>query len=313
MDSALRFESVSKEYRSLFRRPPFLALNDFSLEVRRGEIFGFLGPNGAGKTTAIHIALGLMFASSGKGMMLGKPFGDARTRRRVGFLAENVSFYNRPAEKLIRFYGELNGVRDPELAQRVKDLLETLELKDVANKSVAKFSRGMLQKMGLAQALVNTPELLILDEPTSALDPSARVAVREILLRARAAGKTVFLSSHLLSEIELICDRIGILRRGKLVRLGSVPELLESKDEFEISARGVSGVLRGAKPASDGIVRLVVPAAEQRRWIEEIWSKGGEVVSLAPVKRSLEDVFISLTSSDDSATDVPKEKGELAQ
>jgi ABC-2 type transport system ATP-binding protein len=244
--------------------------------------------------------------------MLGKPFGDARTRRRVGFLAENVSFYNRPAEKLIRFYGELNGARDPELAQRVKDLLEVLDLKDVASKPVARFSRGMLQKVGLAQALVNSPELLILDEPTSALDPSARVAVREILLRARAAGKTVFLSSHLLSEIELICDRIGILHRGKLVRLGTVPELLESKDEFEILARGVNGVLRGAKTASDGIVRLVVPAAEQRRWIEEIWNKGGEVVGLAPVKRTLEDVFISLTSGEDVGSEEPKEKRGLA-
>jgi ABC-2 type transport system ATP-binding protein len=310
MDSALQFESVSKEYRSLFRRQPFLALTDFSLEVRRGEIFGFLGPNGAGKTTAIHIALGLMFASSGKGTMLGKPFGEARTRRKVGFLAENVSFYNRPAEKLIRFYGELNGVRDPELAQRVKDLLEVFELRDVAKKQVGKFSRGMLQKVGLAQALVNDPELLILDEPTSALDPSARVAVREVLLKARAAGKTVFLSSHLLSEIELICDRIGILHCGKLVRLGTVQELLESKDEFEILARGVAGGLPGAVTSSDGIVRLVVPAAEQKHLIEEIWSKGGELVGLSPVRRSLEDVFLSLTSGENS--DGTQKKRELA-
>src|SRR5712664_1080594 len=240
MDSALQFESVSKEYRSFFRRPPFLALNDFSLEVRRGEIFGFLGPNGAGKTTAIHIALGLMFASGGKGTMLGKPFGDARTRRRVGFLAENVSFYNRPAEKLIRFYGELNGVRDPELAQRVKDLLEVLDLKDVASKPVAKFSRGMLQKVGLAQALVNSPELLILDEPTSALDPSARVSIRELLLRFRTQGKTIFLSSHLLSEVELVCDRVAILSRGRVVQTGTLSSMLETTDQMEIVAHAIS-------------------------------------------------------------------------
>jgi ABC-2 type transport system ATP-binding protein len=298
MDSVLSFASISKEYRSAIRRKSFVALDGFSLDVKRGEIFGFLGPNGAGKTTAIHIALGLMFASSGQGTMLGNPFGHARTRRRVGFLAENVSFYHRPAEKLIRFYGELNGVTDPILRQRVKDLMEVLDLKDVGNKPVAKFSRGMLQKVGLAQALVNDPELLILDEPTSALDPSARVTVREILLRTKAAGKTVFLSSHLLSEIELICDRIGIIHRGKLVRVGTVPELLESKDEFEISARGVADGLPVGNVVLDGIVRFVVPAAEQRRWIEEIWNRGGQVISVAPVKRSLEDVFLSMTSTE---------------
>jgi ABC-2 type transport system ATP-binding protein len=195
----------------------------------------------------------------------------------------------------------------------VKDLLEVFELKDVAKKPVGKFSRGMLQKVGLAQALVNNPELLILDEPTSALDPSARVAVREVLLKARAAGKTVFLSSHLLSEIELICDRIGILHRGRLVRLGTVSELLESKDEFEILARGMRGASPGANPASDGLVRFVVPAAEQKRLIEEIWSKGGEVVSLTPVKRSLEDVFLSLTSAEGASSDEPGEKRELAR
>lgn len=286
----------------MFRRNRFLALDGFSLEVNRGEIFGFLGPNGAGKTTAIHIALGLMFASGGLGTMLGKPFGHARTRRKVGFLAENISFYHRPAEKLVRFYGELNGVRDPQLAQKVKELLEVLDLKDVGGKPVTKFSRGMLQKVGLAQALVNDPELLILDEPTSALDPSARVAVREILLRARAAGKTVFVSSHLLSEIELICDRIGIIHRGKLVRLGTVPELLESRDESEIIAR-VAADISGGEALADGLKRFRVPATEQRRWIEQIWQSGGEVISVAPVKRTLEDVFLSLTSAETAGND----------
>src|SRR4051794_39204399 len=182
MEAVLQFENLSKEYRDFWRRKSFRALDGFSLEVNRGEIFGFLGPNGAGKTTALHIALGLMFATSGKGSMLGKPFGDARTRRRIGFLAENVSFYRRRATDLIRFYAELNGVRDAELKSRIRDILEVLELQEVGSRPVTKFSRGMLQKVGIAQALVNDPELLILDEPTSALDPSARVAVREILL-----------------------------------------------------------------------------------------------------------------------------------
>ncbi|MCU1284621.1 MAG: ABC-type transport system, ATPase component [Acidobacteriales bacterium] len=301
MDAVLQFENLSKEYRDFWRRKSFRALDGFSLEVDRGEIFGFLGPNGAGKTTALHITMGLTFASSGGGKMLGKPFGDARTRRRIGFLAENVSFYRRKAADLIRFYGELNGVRDQELRSNIKDLLEALDLKEVGRRPVTKFSRGMLQKVGIAQALVNDPELLILDEPTSALDPSARVTVREILLKAKAQGKTVFLSSHLLSEIELICDRVGIIHRGKLVRLGTVSELLESKEEFEILARGVLDSLQG-EPLQDGVVRFVVSAAEQKPSIEAIWSSGGEVLSVTPKKRSLEQLFLSLTSAD-SETD----------
>ena len=285
MVPALEFQNVSKEYRSAFGRNSFRALSDFSLAIQPGEIFGFLGPNGAGKTTAIHIALGLMSPTSGRGTLLDQPFGHARTRRRVGFLAENIAFYHRPAEALVRLYGRLNGVADPLLAQRTKDLLDTLELRDVARKPVSKFSRGMQQRVGLAQALVNDPDLLILDEPTSALDTAGRVTVRELLLRAKAQGKTIFLSSHLLSEVELVCDRIGILHKGRLLRQGTVPELLETRAESEIVARG---------PQGDSTLR--VRNADQRAAIERIWSSGGEVVSVTPVRRSLEDLFLELTA-----------------
>lgn len=295
MPSALEFHSVTKEYRGFWRRTSFLALSDFSLSVQPGEIFGFLGPNGAGKTTAIHIALGLMSPSTGHGQLLGQPFGHARTRRRVGFLAENVSFYHLPAEKLVRLYGRLNGVRDPRLSQKVKDLLDALDLNEVSRKPVSQFSRGMLQRVGLAQAMVNDPELLILDEPTSALDTAGRVTVREMLSRAKSEGKTIFLSSHLLSEIELLCDRIGILHRGKLVRTGTVPELLESREEFDIVARGVPlDVHAGARLDHDQ-VHIRVSASSQREAIEKIWAHRGEVISVTPVRRSLEEVFLELT------------------
>ena len=158
------------------------ALDDFTLQVERGEIFGFLGPNGAGKTTAIHLAMGFMRPTRGKGRMLGEPFGHARTRRRVGFLAENVALYHRRAGRLVRFYGALNGMGGAQLSKRAAEVLEAVNLTDLAGRNVGKFSRGMVQRLGLAQALVNDPELLILDEPTSALDPLARVAVRELLL-----------------------------------------------------------------------------------------------------------------------------------
>lgn len=284
MAAALEFHDLVKEYKGIFQRKAFRALDGFSLTVQPGEIFGFLGPNGAGKTTSLHIALGLVFPSDGGGTLLGRPFGEARARQRVGFLAENVAFYNQPAAKLVKFYGGLNGVRDPELRDRAKDLLDTLELGEVANKKVGKFSRGMLQKVGLAQALVNDPDLLLLDEATSALDPAARVKVREILLSAKSQGKTVFVSSHLLSEIELICDRIGILSKGKLVKLGTVRELVESKDEFEITYRQQSGE-----------TKIMVGAAKQREAIEKIWASGGEVISISPVRKTLEQLFLEIT------------------
>src|SRR3954470_9887930 len=243
MQPALEFARVGKSYKKFFGGTEAVALRDFSLEVAPGEIFGFLGPNGAGKTTALHIAMGFVRASSGGGTMLVKPFGDAATRRRIGFLPENVALYNVSAERSVRFYGALNGVRDPELRDRTRSLLGELGLGDVRARKIGKFSRGMLQRVGLAQALVNDPELLVLDEPTSALDPIARGEIRELLLRAKAAGKTVFLSSHLLSEIENICDRVAFLSKGQVARVGTLDELLESQDRFVITAKGIDAIM----------------------------------------------------------------------
>jgi len=293
MPAALEFDHVTKEYHSFFRRESVKALNGFSLRVEPGEIFGFLGPNGAGKTTAIHIALGFMFPSSGHGLMLGHPFGHAATRRRVGFLAENVALYHRPAGRMVRFYGALNGMHGSQLRSRTVELMKELDLADVAERNISKFSRGMLQRVGLAQALVNDPELLILDEPTSALDPLGRITVREILLKARNAGKTVFLSSHLLSEVEQICDRIAIVIRGHVARLGTAAELLEAQDRFVITARGIDELMfEGTK--QNGFIRITVPALGQRKMIERIWLAGGEVLAVNPIRRTLEDLFVEL-------------------
>ncbi|HEY1938378.1 MAG TPA: ABC transporter ATP-binding protein [Candidatus Angelobacter sp.] len=292
---ALVFDNVTKQYRGFFRSQWVTALRDFSLRVEQGGIFGFLGPNGAGKTTAMHLAIGLMFPTSGRGEMLGYSFGHASTRRRVGFLAENVSLYHRPAAKLVRFYGSLNGMRDPQLRQRAAEMLKELELTDAANRNVGKFSRGMLQRVGLAQALVNDPELLILDEPASALDPLGRIRVREILLRAREAGKTVFLSSHLLSEVEQICDRIAIVIKGRVVRVGTLAELLEAQDKFVITAKGIDATLFPGTE-QNGLLKITIPAADQRKTIEKIWIAGGEVMGVNPVRRSLEELFVELSN-----------------
>jgi ABC-2 type transport system ATP-binding protein len=292
---ALEFNNVSKQYRGFFRSQWVTALRDFSLRVEPGEIFGFLGPNGAGKTTAMHLAIGLMFPTSGRGEMLGHEFGHAPTRRRIGFLAENVALYHRQAAKLVRFYGALNGMRDPQLRLRTAEMLKELELSDAAERNAGKFSRGMLQRVGLAQALVNDPELLILDEPVSALDPLGRVRVREILLRAREAGKTVFLSSHLLSEVEQICDRMAIVIKGRVVRVGTLAELLEAQEQFVITAKG-TGVQAFGGVQQNGLTKITVSAADQRSTIEKIWMAGGEVVAVNPVRRTLEDLFIELAN-----------------
>jgi len=234
--------------------------------------------------------------------MLGQPFGHAPTRRRIGFLAENVALYNLPAENCIRFYGALNGVRNQQLRERTRSLLGELGLGNVRSRKIGKFSRGMLQRVGLAQALVNDPELLVLDEPTSALDPIARVEIRELLLRAKAAGKTIFLSSHLLSEIENICDRVAFLVKGQVARLGTLSELLETGNQVEIVARklpqeAVVALRLERLPSSDGLVRVRGEKVRSREIVESIWQQGGEVISMNPARATLEEMFLELAEA----------------
>ncbi len=312
MPAVLEFQDILKDYRGLFRRRSVRALDHFTLQVEQGEIFGFLGPNGAGKTTAIHLAMGFVRPTKGRGLMFGKRFGHAATRRRVGFLAENVALYHRPAETLVRFYGALNGLSGDVLTRRTKEALEAVSLTHESGRNVAKFSRGMLQRIGLAQAIVHDPDLLILDEPTSALDPLARYAVREMLLDWRNRGKTIFLSSHLLSEVELVCDRIAVLNQGRIVRLGRPSDLLESKEHFAITVSGLAPEsLPGAVSQADGRIRIQATAQEQRGVIERVWSLGGEVISVSPHKRTLEDLFLELTGAPTTNSQPRDRAGEL--
>lgn len=301
MPCALEYEGISKEYRSWFGRRKIRALQNFSLSVDEGEIFGFLGPNGAGKTTAIHLAMGFMRTTSGVGRMLGKPFGDVATRRRVGFLAENVAFCRRSAESVIRFYGGLNGMHGLGLRRAVHQVLEAVGLRSESGRNISQFSRGMLQRIGLAQAFINDPALVILDEPTSALDPATRVAVRELLLTARQQGKTIFLSSHLLSEVELVCDRVAILSGGLVVGTGRLSDLLESGDRIAIVVRSVPAGLFPNATAVGSSWQLTVARSQLRETLDRAWAAGGEVVSVNPLRRSLEDIFLKLTAGSDSA------------
>jgi ABC-type dipeptide/oligopeptide/nickel transport system ATPase subunit len=194
------------------------------------------------------------------------------------------------------FTASLNGMRGTQLDKRAREVLEIVGLQDHANRNAGKFSRGMLQRVGLAQAMVNDPELLILDEPTSALDPLARVMVRELLIGARNAGKTIFLSSHLLSEVELICDRVAMLHRGKLARLGRTTDLLQAGERTEIIVRALAPSHFEGAAARDGVVSFSVPTHGQRAALEKVWNLGGEVVSVNPVRRSLEEIFLEVTA-----------------
>lgn len=280
-----------------------MALDRLSLTVNPGEILGFVGPNGAGKTTAIHLALGFLRATSGTGQMLGGRFGSPSSRVRLGFLPDAPTVFAGSAQDSLLLAGRLNSVADKELRASAKDLLFSLDLPAV--RDARQFSRGMQQRLGLAQALVNDPELLILDEPTSALDPPGVLKVREILRRARDAGKSVFFSSHQLSEVEQLCDRVAFLHEGRLLRCGNLDALMTDASRTEVLVRGLSPSADVGVPFSefrvmpshqDGEVRWVLPAAMARQVIEGAWSAGGELLLVAPVRRTLEELFVEWTA-----------------
>jgi ABC-2 type transport system ATP-binding protein len=292
MAHRLTFSAISKQFGK------HTALHPLTLSLEDGEILGFLGPNGAGKTTAIHLALGFLRASSGSGSLLGRPFGDAEARARLGFVPDVPVFFSESGFRSVELAARLNGVNDPRLAKNIRDLLGAVGLSN-ERKDARQYSRGMQQRLALAQALINDPELLILDEPTAALDPAGVQQVRELLRNARQAGKSIFFSSHQLTEVEHICDRIAFLNQGRLVRCGSLREFQSESDRVEIELHGISlpelsriypaAATAGVPPAS---IRITVPVQEQRRVIEGVWHAGGEIVRLAPLRRRLEDLFL---------------------
>jgi ABC-2 type transport system ATP-binding protein len=280
------------------------ALDNLSLTLDPGEILGFLGPNGAGKTTAIHLAFGFIKPTSGRGAILGKPFGDTATRARIGFLPDAPTFFAGSATDAVKLAARLNNVRNPRLREQSRALLARFNLA-TAGKDARRFSRGMQQRLGMAQALVNDPELLILDEPTSALDPPGVLEVRELLRAARDEGKSIFFSSHQLSEVEQICDRIAFLDRGKLLRYGSLASFLEDSGRVEVVLQGLPAEAEALRPyleyrsePSENGIHFVVPVYLQRELIERAWSAGGTLKSVTPLRRTLGDLFITWSGKD---------------
>src|SRR5271156_3278689 len=289
MAHRLTFSAISKQFGKQ------TALHPLTLSLEDGEILGFLGPNGAGKTTAIHLALGFLRPTSGGGSLLGKPFGDAESRARLGFVPDVPIFFSESGFRSVELAARLNGVDDPRLAKDIRDLLGAVGLPE-ERKNAPQFSRGMQRLRALAQVLINDPELLFLDEPAAALDPAGVQQVRELLRNARHAGKSIFFSSHQLTEVEHICDRIAFLNQGRLVRSGSLKEFQGESDRVEIEVRGLSlaevSRISEATANESGAIRMTVSTQEQRRVIEAVWNAGGEIVSLAPLRHRLEDLFL---------------------
>jgi ABC-2 type transport system ATP-binding protein len=301
MAPAISFEGVAKTYRRLSAEQRVEALRHISFYVEPGEVCAFLGPNGAGKTTSIGILMGFLFADAGEVRVLGLEPGDLRAKSRIGFLPENFAFYRHlTGLELLRFHLALCGMDARRAEARIAHLIKLVGLEGRENLNVGRYSRGMAQRIGLAQALLAEPDLLVLDEPTSGLDPAGRREVLDLLAGLKAQGKTVFLSSHILPEVQQICDRVLIIDRGELLASGRMSELLAGADRVEIVATGMGpdlAPLLKARGASVEIVpagfRVIADGTLKRELAELLWGAGYEVVSINPVRSTLEDLFLN--------------------
>src|SRR4051794_4086331 len=241
-DAAVQTEHLSKIYKDFWGRDKVRALDDLTLTINRGEVFSLLGPNGSGKSTTIKLLLGLIFPSRGSATVLGKAAGDTTVNEKIGFLPEESYLYRfLNGEEILRFYGKLFKIDRKTLNRRVPELLDTVGLDAKSRKrKLREYSKGMARRIGLAQALINNPDLILLDEPTTGLDPIGTREMKDLILSLKAQGKTVLLCSHLLADVQDVCDRITILFRGKMQTLGEVKDLLQKKDVTTIETRGLS-------------------------------------------------------------------------
>jgi ABC-2 type transport system ATP-binding protein len=285
------------------------AVRDLTLQVERGEAFGFLGPNGAGKSTSIKMLLGLVKPTSGRALLLGQPLGSRDARARIGFLPEHFRFYDwLTASELLMLHGRLCGIRDSVLRQRAPKLLERVGLGSQNSKPIRSYSKGMMQRVGLAQAMVNEPDILFLDEPASGLDPAGRKLVREIVREQRDRGATVFLNSHLLGEVEQSCDRVAFIRDGEVVGKYEMGGWQKERTVAEIEADGISTMVLERLTPIDGLtveshegrkLRLRLPGEHCLPEVVRILVAGGaNVYSVVPQRVTLEDLFLEMMGPD---------------
>ncbi len=309
---ALATSELTKEYTvGFWRKRPYRALDRLTIDVQAGEVFGFLGPNGAGKTTTLKLLMQLVFPTSGHAELLGRPVGDVSVRRRIGYLPENPYFYDYlTAEELLTYFAGLFGYSGAARAVRVSRLLDEVGLGAERRLQLRKFSKGMLQRVGIAQALINDPELVIFDEPMSGLDPLGRRDVRSLILRLRDRGCTVFFSSHVLSDAEALCSRVAIVARGRLRTSGRLSEMLHFQARgWELVASDVREPL--LQVLSARATKIVALGADRYtfdlpldpppdRLLAELSGAGATLVSLNPLRETLEDVFVQQVTSKDA-------------
>ena len=298
----IKTENLTKAFKVGFMGKSVAALKGLNLEVNEGEIFGFLGPNGAGKTTTIKILMGLIYPTAGKAWILDREANDIEVKNHIGFLPEQPYFYDYLTSlEFLRFYGQLFGLEKDELIVRMKNLLSLVGLEDASDLQLRKFSKGMLQRIGIAQALINQPDLIVLDEPMSGLDPIGRKEIRDIILRLKDDGKTVFFSTHIIPDVEMICDRVGILMKGELVNVGRLDEIMDAKVKYvEIIARNVSKEMLAYMEAMGSSVyetweHVSIKVEDENRvdGILQLIKEGkGRVVSVIPQRETLEEHFI---------------------
>ena len=301
---AINTENLTKDYAlGFWRKRPYRALDRLTLQVESGEVFGFLGPNGAGKTTTLKLLLQLVFPTGGRAEILGRPVGDVAVRRRIGFLPENPYFYDHlTAIELLEYFGRLLGLSSREREARVPRLLDQVGIGAERRLPLRRFSKGMLQRVGLAQALINEPEVVFLDEPMSGLDPIGRRMVRELILGLRDRGATVFFSSHILADAEAVCSRVAILAGGRLAAAGRLTDLLAFGvkgweivvDDLGADALGrVQGLAAKTTRIAENRYALEWPSTVQpERILTDLAAAGATVVSLNPVRDTLEDFFV---------------------
>jgi ABC-2 type transport system ATP-binding protein len=269
----VEIEHLTKVFKIPMRRERVVAVRDLSIKVEPGEVYGLLGPNGSGKSTTLKILLGLVSPTRGQTRVFGEDSALVRSRKDVGFLPENPYFYKfLTGEETVRFFGKLSGLGGAELGKRVKELLELVGLSEAADRRVGGYSKGMLQRIGLAQALVQDPGLLVLDEPTAGVDPVGSREIRDLILALKARGKTILLCSHLLSQVQEICDRVGILARGQLVREGRVEDLLSVRDRTEIVFDQVSpDKMAALRDAAEKLGLKVVSSGRPQTTLENLF------------------------------------------
>ncbi len=307
-DIIIQTKGLSKVYRPMFAREGKTALDGLTIDVRRGEIFGLVGPNGSGKTTTLKLLLGLIKPTAGEVEIFGRGPRDVAVKQRIGFLPDGPYFYDHlNAYEVLDFYGKLFGYNAAERRERSEKILDTVNLNPADRKRVIRtYSKGMMQRVGLAQAIINDPELLFLDEPTTGLDPIGARSMKDTIEQLREGGKTVLLCSHLLADVQAVCDRVAILSEGKLVKFGTVQELVGPSQSFEIFAKGVGeDALKQATQKSynfereNGHIQFHADSSEQ---LDEILGfirdVNGNTVDVKGHSETLEDVFVRSVKSD---------------